>query len=751
MLNLVPRVGVVLLLVVPALQAWGTQADDSLGAPGGIFAAADGQVIYIADGDGDRILAVDPVSGERALVSGEDGLAPRLSGVQDLLQSASGELVVANLTDRLIGVDPESGGRRIVSGGPVGTGPLLEGPRGLVEDAAGILIVADAVGARIVRVDPQTGERTEISGPGVGVGVPFQEPVDVLIEPSGSLLVVDAGRDVVYRVNRSTGDRGILSGAGIGTGRPFDELTSLAPTSSGAIAVLDAGLATVVLVNPGTGARFLLRPEDAPGPWLLSPAYVTAAPDGMLLVSDPALEAVFRLDPQAGERSVLSSNPPPQPYAQVLGVAQDSSGMLYIADDGVDAIFRVDPVTGEVLAISTNVSAGGPPLRSPRDLLIDAFGNLLLVDNEREEVLRVEPTSGERSIVSGVAERVGSGFIMRQPDDIAVAGDGTLIVIGGPRDQLLRIDPVTGDRSFFAGGFNSPVSVAVEADGSVLVADIAFATIYRLDRNGDNLQVVSGLTVGSGRPFGLPRDIALGADGTIYVVDSEPNRLGVFAVDPVTGDREVVSSARLGVGDGERFRNPIALLVEPGGSLIVADETDTLGGLFRVDPVTGDRFLFSPREVALSVDFESGEAEFINFGGGVSEVVPNPFPDADNPSAFTGETQKFFGETFGGSTLVLSNPIPLTDGAFFRMKVRAARRVDVLFKLEVITAERTATYQGTGGWEELCFDFDGVTGDGVNITLLFDLGVVGDADNDPTNWTFQFDDIEQSDRACGEA
>ena len=82
------------------------------------------------------------------------------------------------------------------------------------------------------------------------------------------------------------------------------------------------------------------------------------------------------------------------------------------------------------------------------------------------------------------------------------------------------------------------------------------------------------------------------------------------------------------------------------------------------------------------------------------------------------------------------------------MKVRAQRSVVVTFKLETGGQETTATHSGSGTWEELCFDFTGVSATVTGITVIFDNGTAGDAANDPDNWTFQFDDIEQITGSC---
>ncbi len=155
-----------------------------------------------------------------------------------------------------------------------------------------------------------------------------------------------------------------------------------------------------------------------------------------------------------------------------------------------------------------------------------------------------------------------------------------------------------------------------------------------------------------------------------------------------------------------------------------------------------------PGSAGSPIAFESGSATFNDFEGGAATVVANPAPGGINTSGFVGQMQKFDGQPFAGSTLDLGGTVALAAGDSYTMKVRALRPVVVTFKLEPIGDERTATYTGSGDWQELCFDFTGVAGDVTGITLIFDNGTVGDAAGDPDNWTFQFDDIEQTSATC---
>ena len=61
----------------------------------------------------------------------------------------------------------------------------------------------------------------------------------------------------------------------------------------------------------------------------------------------------------------------------------------------------------------------------------------------------------------------------------------------------------------------------------------------------------------------------------------------VFRVDPVSGDRTIVSGGD--TGSGPAFGTTIGISVEADGSLVVTD----FGEVLRVDPVSGDRTIVS--------------------------------------------------------------------------------------------------------------------------------------------------------------
>lgn len=168
------------------------------------------------------------------------------------------------------------------------------------------------------------------------------------------------------------------------------------------------------------------------------------------------------------------------------------------------------------------------------------------------------------------------------------------------------------------------------------------------------------------------------------------------------------------------------------------------GAVFRVDNVQiveSDELIVN--DVDLLIDFESPSStySFNNFEGGVSTLVDNPYSDDFNNSAQVVQMQKFAGNHWGGTAITLPKTIDVLDNTTFTMKVWSDRAVEVLFKLEGMNVERIVPHSGTG-WETLSFDFAGDSGTDVTaITVIFDLGTMGDAGADPDNWTFYYDDI----------
>src|SRR6056297_1402 len=147
---------------------------------------------------------------------------------------------------------------------------------------------------------------------------------------------------------------------------------------------------------------------------------------------------------------------------------------------------------------------------------------------------------------------------------------------------------------------------------------------------------------------------------------------------------------------------------------------------------------------------ECSNPEIVNFNGGATTIVDNPDSSGINTSDRVAQMQKFPDEVFGGTLMNLEETIDFSEGESYTVKVWSLRPVTVSFKLEEqgnpaggLTVDED--HSGSGSWEELCFDFTGqaVPPPVVALTIIFDNGILGQADTDPDNWTFFYDDITQ--------
>ena len=115
----------------------------------------------------------------------------------------------------------------------------------------------------------------------------------------------------------------------------------------------------------------------------------------------------------------------------------EADGSLVVVDNGLDAVVRVDPASGDRTIISDADMGDGPGFVAPRGIAVQADGSLVVVDSGLRAVVRVDSTTGERTIISMIISDPdddmdmgmgdGPGFVA--PRGIAVEADGSLVVV----------------------------------------------------------------------------------------------------------------------------------------------------------------------------------------------------------------------------------------------------------------------------------------------------------------------------------
>ena len=183
---------------------------------------------------------------------------------------------------------------------------------------------------------------------------------------------------------------------------------------------------------------------------------------------------------------------------------------------------RARPLWGFVLAAGLALAPPAQALTPGEVLVIDSgagtgFQGALFV---------VDPATGARTVLSDFGSGANPGF---NPVGVAVEPDGTILVIDinagtGFQGALFRVDPLTGARTLlsdFGSGANpgeSPVGVAVEPNGTILVVDVSAGTgnlgaLFRVDPLSGARTLVSDFGSGA-NPGSDPIGVAVMPDTT---------------------------------------------------------------------------------------------------------------------------------------------------------------------------------------------------------------------------------------------
>jgi sugar lactone lactonase YvrE len=200
--------------------------------------------------------------------------------------------------------------------------------------------------------------------------------------------------------------------------------------------------------------------------------------------------------------------------------------------------------------------------------------------------------------------------------------------VGGQPGLRARLDETRGPKQLAA-----PVAVAVMPDGGWVVADALAGAVKRVAPGGDIQTLLTGLNG--------PMGIAMDATGTIYVADTEHQCIRRITPD---GKAAIFSGAEWEAGykDGPatdaRFIQPAGLAMAPDGALLVTDMGN--GVIRRIDleapgnPVTtvpADMWLYRPSAVAAKADgtlyvVETGMARVMEVKNGRVSVVAGSTP-----------------------------------------------------------------------------------------------------------------------------
>ncbi len=250
------------------------------------------------------------------------------------------------------------------------------------------------------------------------------------------------------------------------------------------------------------------------------------------------------------------------------GLAVDSKGRVYIADRKVKAIFIVTPETGEFEMIKHGADARFTTIIG---LAMDDSDRLFVSDSGARRVLMFSPQRKLEGHISegmvdpgGLAIDIENRFLY-----VADAGlNQVLVYDADPPHRLLRKVGLGGkdftrvDPAIFA----KPTNVAVDADGNLYVSDTLNNRVQIFDADGNFLSMFGKAGDGPGY-LARPKGIAVDVDGHIWVADAVQDRVQVF-------DREGRLLAWIG-GHGlypGQFRTLVGIAIDKNNRVFTTEQ-----------------------------------------------------------------------------------------------------------------------------------------------------------------------------------
>ncbi|MGM0599999.1 MAG: IPT/TIG domain-containing protein [Candidatus Rifleibacteriota bacterium] len=448
-------------------------------------------------------------------------------------------------------------------------------PRGLAIDSQGMLYVADAGNSRIQIFDTSTDSYfNQLGSYGSGNGQ-FNAPSGIAIDSTFNLYVADANNHRIQRFapNDVTSpsswsfsgwlgskDPNIVTPGWLTTGfgqastrdgefyRPFGVAVSensellVADTYNNRVQVIDLNAGTFLnkIGAAGiTGGQYN-QPVDLYS--LNDNVMIADSSNSRLQKSSVAGAYIEQIEP---DTSLLTTLP--------VRITVDSKNRKVFVLDREDGSITVFNLEGEVIQVIGSKGAGDNQFYNPEGLAVDNRGYLFVADtgNARVQVISPEGAFIKNWGVYGSGD--GQFF---KPSSITVDNSGTYLFVADREKN--RIQKFDTDGTFIKDwgatgisddGFNYPAGLAINEDGFCYVVDRGNHRIKKYDTDGnfvgwwgsyDAGSLAFWLDPGSNRTgafsdsngaFDTPTDVALDAQGNVYVADTGNFRMQRFSAE----------------------------------------------------------------------------------------------------------------------------------------------------------------------------------------------------------------------------
>jgi tripartite motif-containing protein 71 len=380
---------------------------------------------------------------------------------------------------------------------------------------------------------------------------------------------VDSGATVDKYTASGTFIRSI-GGLGSGTGK-FQYPAYVAVNSQGRLYVVDSRQPNVEVFDPN--GTFLFQFGTSGSGRLATPRGIAIDAQDRVYIADNWNHrvAVFNADGTFLYGFGSSGTAPGQfgPGGDLRGVAVDAThGWVYVVDSALNVIDKFGLAGNFIMRWGSYGTGAGKFIEGGRGVTVDGDGNVWVADLGDFRVQKFDSNGGFLAAYPSLNEVPPLGGF-NAPTDVAVAPDGSIYVTDQRNWRIEKFAPngtfqlAWGNRGGGPYGFNYARGLAVDPrNGDVLVADSDNAKLKRFTSSGTYMWTSGGSGSSIGRIKAYSLDV--GPDGTIYFANH------ATPPDIVILDANGGLIRRWGSGTG-RFLFPRGIALDADGTLWISD------------------------------------------------------------------------------------------------------------------------------------------------------------------------------------
>ncbi|MFC1495496.1 6-bladed beta-propeller [Thermodesulfobacteriota bacterium] len=258
----------------------------------------------------------------------------------------------------------------------------------------------------------------------------------------------------------------------------------------------------------------------------------------------------------------------------VRGIASDKYGNIYIADQEYNRVQKFT-INGQFITKWGSSGVRNGEFNHPVGIDLDSYGNVMVLDTYNKRLQKFTPNG--QFITQVTLESL-------EPYGVALDGSGNIYVTNSLYNQyyMLKLNPEGeiigqwGSSGSGDGQFNfahTPTDIAVDADGNIYVVDIDNNRIQKFDSNGEFITKFGSYGFGPGQFDFFWHDgagIAIDKNaGWVYVTDEGNDCIHKFDLN----GNFLLDWNMYGDEDWEVLVNPRAIAVDSIGHVYVMDSS----------------------------------------------------------------------------------------------------------------------------------------------------------------------------------